>query len=73
MDVNPLLAPALKPFALTSKLPPDQTPAEFRHLAEVNIRASGDSQINTYQKNTEALANSLKSASKQVEAVAKKR
>jgi hypothetical protein len=73
VDVSPLLAPALKPFGLTSKLPPNQTPAEFRHLAEVNIRASGDSQISAYQKSTEALANSLKSVSKQVEAVAKKR
>ncbi|MGA9568022.1 MAG: hypothetical protein WBS19_21020 [Candidatus Korobacteraceae bacterium] len=72
VDVNPVLAPALKPFDLTSKLPANQTPAEMRHLAELKIQATGDNQINTYQANTTALAAALKSASQQVEAVARK-
>ncbi len=72
VDVNPVLAPALKPFDLTSKLPANQTPAEMRHLAELKIQSTGDNQINTYHANTMALAAALKSASQQVEAVAKK-
>ncbi len=72
VDVNPVLAPALKPFDLTSKLPAGQTPAEMRHLAELKIQATGDSQISAYHANTVALAGALKSASQQVEAVTKK-
>ncbi len=72
VDVNPVLAPALKPFDLTSKLPANQTPAEMRHLAELKIQATGDNQISTYHANTAALAAALKSTSQQVEAVTKK-
>jgi hypothetical protein len=72
VDVNPVLAPALKPFDLTSKVSAGQTPAEMRHLAEIKIQTTGDSQISAYHASTVALAGALKSASQQVKAVARK-
>ena len=73
VDVNPVLAPALKPFDLTSNLPPNHTPAEFHDLAELKIKSSADTQIRTYGANTEAMSASLKATAKQIEAVATKR
>ena len=70
LDVNALLVPALKPFALTSKLPANQTPAEFRRLAEVKIKERGELEINNFNIGSQALADELKVVSQQVEAVA---
>ena len=72
VDLNPTVAPALKPFDLTPKLPPNPTPAEFRRLAEVEIKTNSDNQISAYAASSQALLDSLKSTQKQVEAVAKK-
>jgi hypothetical protein len=71
VDVSPLLAPALKPFDLTGRMPSGPVPAEFRHLAEVKIQTDVESKISTYRTNTEAVAAALKAASQKVEAVAK--
>jgi hypothetical protein len=70
VDVNVLLVPALKPFDLTAKLPANQTPAEFRRLAEIKIKDSGAFEINNYNAGSQALADELKAVSQQVEAVA---
>jgi len=70
VDVNVLLSPALKPFDLTSKLPANQTPAEFRRLAELKIKDSGELEINNFNAGSQALADELKAVSQQVEAVA---
>ena len=73
VDVNPLLVPALKPFELTSNLPPNHTPAEFHNLAELKIKSSGDTQIRAYRADSEAMSASLKATAQQIEAVAAKR
>jgi hypothetical protein len=72
VDVNVLLKPALKPFDLTSKLPANQTPAEFRRLAEVKIKDSGELEINNFNADSQALADELKDVSQQVDAVSHK-
>jgi hypothetical protein len=73
VDVNVLLVPALKPFDLTPKLPANQTPAEFKRLAEIKIKDSGEREINNYNAGSQALADELKAVSQQVEAVAHQR
>lgn len=72
VDVNPVMAPALKPFDLAAKPPGSQSPAEFRRLAEVKIKVSGDKQATDYVAATQALDKSLKSVSVQVAAVGEK-
>lgn len=72
VDVNPVLAPALKPFDLVAKPPASQTPAEFRRLAELKIKTSGDRQARDYVAATRALDSALKSVSAQVAAVGQK-
>jgi hypothetical protein len=69
VDVNVLLSPALKPFDLTAKLPA-QTPAEFSRLAQVKIQRSGQLEIENFNAATQALNDTLKAVSQQVEAVA---
>jgi hypothetical protein len=70
VDVNVLLAPALKPFDLTPKLPANQTPAEFKRLAEIKIKHSGELEIDSYNASSQALADELQAVSQHVEAVA---
>ena len=70
VDVNVLLTPALKSFDLTPRLPSDQTPVEFRRLAELKIRNSGESEISNFNAGSQELADALKAVSHQVEAVA---
>lgn len=72
VDTNSILAPALKPFDLTSKATSAQTLAGFQKFAETRIQTSADNQIAAYQKSTDALSESLKSVRKQVDAVAGK-
>ena len=71
VDVNPSLAPALKPFALNSKLLPGQTPVEVRQLAKAEITSRGVAEINDYDSATQALSATLDATAKQVAAVAK--
>ncbi len=72
VDTNSILAPALKPFDLTTKATSAQTPVEFHKFAETRIQTSADNQIAAYRKSTDALSESLKSVRKQVDAVAGK-
>jgi hypothetical protein len=72
VEVSPALAPALKPFNLTPKLPPNQTADEFRRLARVEIARSGDVQMQEFAANTQSLSLALKATSEQVKLVAGK-
>ena len=73
VDVNPSLVPALKPFALNSKLPLGQTPTEVRNLAEEEITSRGIVEISDYDAATQALSTMLAATAKQVAAVANSR
>ncbi len=73
VDVSPALAPALKPFALNSKLPSGKTPAEVRKVAEAEITSRGAGEISDYDAGTEALSATLSATAKQVAAVARAR
>jgi len=73
VDVNPSLTPALKPFALNSKLPSGQTPAEVRNLAEEEITSRGIVEISDYDAATQALSTMLAATAKQIAAVASSR
>ena len=73
VDVNPSLVPALKPFALNSKLPLGQTPTEVRNLAEEEITSRGMVEISDYDAATQALSTMLAATAKQIAAVASSR
>jgi hypothetical protein len=72
IDMNLLLAPALKPFDLAANLPTNQLPENYRRLARNEIDARMKQQITDFAASTAALGNSLQAASDQVAKVADK-
>ncbi|HVO78425.1 MAG TPA: hypothetical protein VMT39_00260 [Candidatus Bathyarchaeia archaeon] len=73
VDLNPALAPALKPFDLTANLPVHQPPDKYRSLAAEEITARSNQQISDYAAASDALSASLKAVSEQIAKVAKSR
>jgi len=73
VDVSPSLAPALKPFGLSAKLPAGPASADVRHLTEAEIKSSSELQIRDYNATTKSLAASLAAVANQVDAVAKEK
>lgn len=73
VEVTPALAPALKPFNLTAKPQPNQTPADLRGLAELEISRTVETQNADFAATTQSLSLALKAANEQVKLVAGKK
>jgi len=71
VDLNPAIAPALRPFDLKADLPVKQPPEKYRKLAAVEITARSNQQISDYAANSDALADSLTAVSERIAKVAK--
>ena len=71
VDLNPVIAPALKPFDLKADLPVKQPAEMYRNLAAAEIAARSNQQISDYGVTSDALAGSLAAVSERIAKVAK--
>lgn len=70
VDPGSLLAPALKPFDLASRMPDKQLPEGLREYAREQVRDQGEEEISAYARASAAMQDALKESASHVHLLA---